>query len=83
MKLVEGQIETLRFFRQLSGLSTSIASNIFREYIDMLDRALKQGFGDIVPRTVDPHPVVDKEGNMTSEWIQPERESGRIVSRNS
>jgi hypothetical protein len=83
MKLVEGQIETLRFFRQLSGLSTSIASNIFRDYIDMLDRALKQGFGDIVPRTVDTRPVVDKEGNMTSEWIQPERESGRIVSRNS
>lgn len=83
MKLVEGQIETLRMFRRLSGLSKSIGSNIFREYIDTLDRAIKRGFGDILPRNVEIHPTVDKEGKVTSEWIQPDRESGRIVSKNS
>lgn len=83
MKIVEGHIEMLRMYRDLSGASRSDVSELFRDYINSLDRALATGFGDIVPRIAEVHPSVDENGEMSNRWIQPDRESGRIVSRKS
>ena len=80
MKLVEGQIELLRMYRQMSSVSDSYTSQFFRQYVDMLDKALTNGFGDLVPRTANITPAVDQSGQMTSKFIMPDAESGRIVS---
>lgn len=83
MKLVEGHLEMLRMFRDLSSVSHSTASNLFRDYIDMLDRAVANGFGDILPRTVKVTPMVDQDGKANTKWITPEADAGRIVSKSS
>lgn len=83
MKIVEGHLAMLRMYRDMSALSHSLSSTTFRTYIDMLERAVESGFGDIVPRNVDVHPAVDAEGRMSSKWIIPDAETGRIVSKNS
>lgn len=83
MKLVEGQLSMLRMYRDMSTVSDSISSNIFRQYIDMLDKAVSSGFGDIIPRSVDSKPMVGADGKISSKWITPEAGSGRIVSKSS
>ncbi|MBU1248791.1 MAG: hypothetical protein KKB70_08835 [Proteobacteria bacterium] len=83
MKIVEGHIDLLRMYREMSALSDSYSSQFFRQYVDMLDKALTNGFGDLVPRAAHVRPAVDKSGHMTTQFIMPDAESGRIVSTSS
>lgn len=83
MKVAEGHMPLLRMYREMSIMSDSFSSRAFRKYIDMLDRAITNGFGDIVPRTASISPAVDKSGKVNSEFIMPDAEFGRIVSTSS
>ncbi len=83
MKIVEGHLDMLRMYRDMSALSDSFSSRAFRKYVDMLDRAVSIGFGDVLPRSVSVTPVVDKQGHMKTDFIMPDAESGRIVSTSS
>ncbi|MEF2145943.1 MAG: hypothetical protein V3573_10890 [Desulfovibrionaceae bacterium] len=78
MPVVEGQLELWQFFSNMSGVSHSIASNGFREYIEHVAKSQKR-IADILPRWITPIPVVDENGVISGDVVEPFIDTGRIV----
>jgi|GEM_PF-3325165 len=78
MKVVQGQLEMWEFFSKMSSASDSFTSESFREYIKRVAQSQKQ-FSDVLPRWIQPIPVVNEDGSVSGQFIDPFQDEGRIV----
>lgn len=79
MKLVEGQLQVLKFISQFSGVSHSIASDGVREFVRVVEQS-NALVPDIISRWIQPVPSVDENGMVSDDWAHPTDEAGRIFS---
>lgn len=78
MKLVEGQLEYLIFLRDFSGVSHSIATQILRDFVRVVELS-QEIIRDVMPRWIEVEPMIDENGRVSGDWIHPLDNTGRIV----
>ena len=79
MKLVEGQLEILKFISEFSGVSNSLASDGLRDFVRVVENA-NATVPDIISRWIQPVPSVGEDGKVSDDWAHPMDEAGRIFS---